>query len=64
MVYLLIWLVLGFAGWAALMMFRFLTEGKPKYLPLYSYINGFLFSLVLGPLCFVFLSYLIFRWWS
>lgn len=55
-----IWLLLGFIGWITLMVYRITTEGKPNA-PIIGYINGFVFSLILGPICFMFLGYLIYR---
>lgn len=59
--YLVLWLNAGFVGWAALIIYRFLTEGPPKHVPAKGYIYGFTFALLLGPICFIFLAYLIGR---
>lgn len=52
------WLGIGLLGWAALCIYRGLVDGIPKGVPLSGWIRGFLLSLVMGPLCFVFLCML------
>ncbi len=55
------WILLGQLGWGALMIFRIKTEGRPKGISFASYVRGYLFATILGPLCFAFLGYLIFK---
>jgi hypothetical protein len=60
----MIWLTLGLAGWFSLMTYRVISEGFPEEATKWSYVRGFLFSLLLGPLCFVFLGLLLWEWCS
>lgn len=55
------WLISGFLGWAIMMAYRIQTEEEDYVIPLKSYVKGFLLALLLGPICFLFLSYLLFR---
>lgn len=56
MIYLSSWLMVGVIGWLILWFYRLWTEGAPRNLTWKSATKGYLFSLLLGPLTFVFLG--------
>jgi len=51
------WFLLGVIGWALLMVYRRLVDGPPNY-PWKTYIPGFVFAVVLGPIAFGILIYM------
>ena len=53
------WLITGINGWLVLWFYRLWFEGPPKNLTWASVARGYLFSLLLGPLTFVFFGCLL-----
>jgi hypothetical protein len=58
------WMLIGIAGWASLMLYRWKTGWfkERRSLPASSFIIGFLFSLLLGPFTFMWLLILAMMW--
>jgi hypothetical protein len=55
------WFLIGFIGWILLIAWRVATEGLPEDVRWYGWLNGFLFSVTLGPVAILFLIFLIYR---
>ena len=55
------WIYSGFVGWFILCVLMVIYEGLPSR-SIMSYIRGFVFGLLLGPLTTVFIVYRLYTW--
>jgi len=53
----MLWFKLGLMGWASMMFFRIVVDGHVAKHSFMSYVRGFMFALLLGPLTFGFLAF-------